>query len=227
MKVYAFSGWKFSGKDSCVNFLNEKYGFQRVSFADPLKSIVASSFSIPVSWLNDPERKEKPILEYPVPAADKFTKMVSEFMVREFRTSDGTRPEVGFIKECDGVLQTYINNWENLYHTPRSLAILIGSSMRAGSSSFWVRKAIENIDNLQKSGTKCVAISDLRYQSEVKQLKEAFGKNLVTVRVNRFDTSPSVDPSENDLNDYKFDFVLENKGTKEELFAKLDSIVYL
>jgi hypothetical protein len=65
-------------------------------------------------------------------------------------------------------------------------------------------------------------ISDLRYRSEVEQLRQAFGKNLITVRINRFDSVNSTDPSERDLDNYKFDVTIDNVGTLEELYYKLD-----
>lgn len=223
--VVAFSGFKQSGKDSSVNYLVDKYNFRRISFADPLKDTVTKSFYIPREWLDDPKHKEKPLTEYPAPAADEFTKMVNQFMVREFRTTGGFPPAAADIRVRNGYLQTFTNEWENLYHTPRSLAILVGSSMRAGDSAFWVKKAIDKIEELKCEGISNFAISDLRYKSEAKQLREVFGNELVTIRINRFDSSPSTDPSELDLVDYNHDFSVENKGTKEELFAKVDEII--
>lgn len=224
-KVLALSGFKGSGKDTVAEYLVKKYGFERISFADPLKNMVAENFHIARESLDNPDTKESPILAYPVPAADKFTEMVSTFMVREFRTASGFPPDVKYIKIEKGILQTFTDKWENLYHTPRSLAILMGSSMRSGSSSFWVQKAIDAIKYDSAPGEYKAAISDLRYKSEVNQLRNAFGENLVTVRINRFDTSPSTDPSELDLVDAKFDIVLVNKGTKEELFEKVDDFM--
>ena len=83
----------------------------------------------------------------------------------------------------------------------------------------------EEIQGLPPGDNCKFVISDLRYGSEVQQLKEAFGENLITVRVNRFDTNPSSDASENDLNDHKFDIVIENRGTLEELNEKVDSLL--
>lgn len=223
--VTAFSGFKQSGKDSSVNYLVDKYNFRRISFADPLKDTVAKSFYIPREWLDDPKHKEKPLTEYPAPAADEFTKMVSHFMTREFRTADGFLPEPADIRTDNGILQTFINNWENLYHTPRSLAILMGSSMRSGDTNFWVKKAVDKIKELKCEGNDNFAISDMRYKSEMKQLKDTFGKELVTIRINRFDTSPSQDPSELDLVNHPHDFTVNNRGTKEELFTKIDEIL--
>lgn len=226
MPVIAFSGFKQSGKDSCSNYLCEKYGFKRVSFADPLKDAVSRDFGVLRGWLDDPAKKESPLLTNPAPAADGFTKMVSGFMVREFRTKGGFIADPAYTRVNDGILQTFTNEWENLYHTPRSLAILVGSSMRAGDSAFWVKKAILDIrSHTEWENHGNFVISDLRYQSEVKQLKDAFGENLVTIRINRFDTSPSTDPSELDLIDHVHDFSISNKGTIQELHGKVDELL--
>lgn len=226
MTIVAFSGFKFSGKDTSANYLAEKYGFKRISFADPLKDMVAMFFNVPRSYLDDSNHKESPLLDKPVPTTDGFTSMISEFMVREFRTAKNFPPDVSNIRSHEGVLQTFTNDWENLYHTPRSLAILVGSSMRAADPAFWVKQAVKVIKVLQEVyGVRNFAISDLRYQSEINQLREVFGIELVTIRINRFDSSPSSDPSERDLDNYLHDFNVRNTGTLEELRGKIDEIV--
>jgi hypothetical protein len=222
MKVIAISGFKSSGKDSAANYLVQNHGFQRVAFADPLKDMVSQLFGIDRSWLDDPTKKELPLKKYPAPATDGFTQMISNFMVREFRTLSGFQVDVKYTRVNNGTLQTFHNQWENLYHTPRSLAILLGSSMRAGASNFWVGQAINNI---RANENRFYVISDLRYKSEMEQLKEAFGDDLVTIRINRFDSSPSNDPSERDLDEVKHDHTLENKGTKEEFFSLFNGLI--
>ena len=64
MNIVALSGWKGSGKDMVANYLVEKWGFQRVSFADPLKDEVARKWKLPRSWMDDLAFKEKPLLPY-------------------------------------------------------------------------------------------------------------------------------------------------------------------
>ena len=224
MIVLALSGYKRSGKDTVADHLISK-DFIRVSFADPLKDMVAEHFGIRREWLDSSLKKEIALFQYPAPSADKFTETISNFMSGEFRTIQGFHADPKYLRSKDGVLQTFTTKWEDLCHTPRSLAILVGSSMRAGSTDFWVKKAIREIEKLHEKGYKKFVISDMRYKSECEQLVEAFGENLKTIRINRFDTSQSNDPSERDLDTYNFDFALENKGTKEELFDKLKSLL--
>jgi hypothetical protein len=221
-KIIALSGFKGSGKDICADFLVKNHGFKRVSFADALKDMVASEFGITRSWLDDPSRKEFPIHWLPVESKDEFTKMIHTFMVREFKTFKNFSPDPGYVRVENGKLESFIHDrWEQLYQTPRSLAILKGSVNRSVKSDYWVRKAIEDINSVDGK----YVISDLRYRSEIDQLKEAFGEVLTTVRIERFDSSPSSDPSELDLNDSKFDHYLNNKKTKEEVFAQLKEIL--
>ena len=68
-------------------------------------------------------------------------------------------------------------------------------------------------------------ISDLRYKSEAELLRKAFKHVLITTRIERFKTSPSDDPSERDLDDYKFDVRLNNKDLPMEKYLSLLDMV--
>jgi hypothetical protein len=220
--IIALSAFKQSGKDTVADYLVQTNGFTRVSFADPLKDKVAAQFSIPRADLDNPDKKESPILRLPVNPQDDYSRMIAKFMVKEFRTENGKIAPAFISKTNKGSFWDYESKLteETLYWTPRALAILIGSTCRSVDSSYWVKQAIEKAKGIQN-----VVISDLRYKSESQQLTMAFGDELTTIRINRFDSSPSQDPSELDLVDYPHNFTMENKGTKEELFAKVEGIL--
>lgn len=221
MKLVAISGWKQNGKDTSADYLIAKYGATRVSFADPLKDLAAAEYGIPREAFDKPELKEQPILSMPVKPQDGFSRMLNEFMVKEYRDAKGRQP-VRFeyaATEYFGVMAD--RSMETVYWTPRALAILKGSGNRAVRSDFWVAQAAK----LAKERGGIVVISDLRFKSEMAQLREAFGEDMVTIRVQRHDTSPSTDPSERDLDDGVFDHWVQNRGTLEELYAKLDAIM--
>lgn len=239
MKIIAISGWKRSGKDTAAEQLIKNHGFSRIGFADPLKDMVAKEYDIPREHCDAPEFKEKPILTLPVLPKDNFTLNLAKMLYKEFRTETGHQvpefhvdpsgafigllPNKGFMVEGAHPVQ--------LYWTPRALCILKGSSNRAVRSDYWVKAAIDGVNAKSAAaisglgGTTSFVISDLRYRSELDQLRQAFGKNLVTVRVNRFDTCASDDPSERDLDSAKFDVVLDNKGTIEEFQSKVEELV--
>ena len=229
MKVYCLSAFKHSGKDMIAQYLVESFNATRVSFADPLKDLASDEYGVNRDFFDDPARKESPILDMPVDPQDGFTKMVSEFMAKEFRTFHGKQP-LGFEylnNTFFGVIQGELEPiLVPLYHTPRSLAILKGSTNRVVRSNYWVQKAIKTIkDDHEVIGQEVFVISDMRYKSEIAQLKEAFGDDAVTIRINRFDTSPSSDPSELDLVGVKHDYEIENKTTKEEAQRQMGVIV--
>jgi len=214
MKVIAVSGYKGSGKDTVANYLVKEHSFKREAFADKLKNMVADTYKIPYASVYEQNLKELPLLEYPVESKDKFTAAIHDILKGEFAELEG-----------------------KLYWTPRALCILEGSIKRAVNSSYWVESVISSIKSTRAyesyANDVCGAngisdkfvISDLRYKSEVEQLRAAFGKELVTVRINRFDSSPSTDASERDLDDYEFNEVIDNKGTLEELFQKINKII--
>lgn len=238
MKVIAISGWKRSGKDASAEYLIKNHNFKRVAFADVLKDMVADEYDIERSHCDDPAHKEQPLEGYPVTPKDDFSMMIARMMFREFRDINGNAPIDFYIDPSGAFLGVMGRDVAQLYWTPRALCILKGSSNRAVDSSFWVGRAVREIKTFQANAPwssmetskvvyngNCV-ISDLRYISEVEQLRAVFGKDLIVVRINRFDECQSQDPSERNLDNYKgFDYIIENRGTIEELYANLDRIV--
>ncbi len=237
MKLIALSGWKKSGKDTAAELLIADYGFKRVAFADPLKNTVSQQFNIPRTEIDDQGLKEQPLLNYPVVPKDAFALNIVKFMYKEFRDAKGRIPldiQVDASGAVVGIMD-YPNysrkeDHAQLYWTRRALCILEGSGKRTVDSNYWVTRAIEQMDNTSVAFLDTpddeakFVISDLRYVSEVEPLRQAFGNKLLTVRVNRFDSTESVDPSERDLDKYKFDLIIENKGTKEEFLEKINEI---
>ena len=230
MKVIAISGWKRSGKDTIAEQLIKEHQFKRIAFADPLKDSVAQEYGIPRSHCDDPEFKEKPILHLPLAPKDAFGLGVAKLIYKECRTEDGKTPFDHWQDPSGAFLGVYSygsafterETVAQLYWTPRALCILKGSVNRAVRSDFWVKAAI---DAIKANPDGLFVISDLRYKSELTQLKQAFGKDILTVRVNRFDECNSQDASERDLDNGIFDVTIENRGTLEELLAKVKVLV--
>lgn len=223
-KVVAISGWAKSGKDTSADYLISN-GYKRVAFADILKEMVAEQYSIPLQYCHNQDLKEKPLEQYPVMPKDAFSLAIAKLLFNEFRTIDGRKAAEPYIDPSGAFLGSMYDKGGGgvvqLYWTPRALCILEGSIKRSVDSSYWVGLAIQKIDKHIQEGNN-VVISDLRYRSETDQLRQAFNKNLTTVRINRFDSTPSTDASENDLNNSKFDVTIENRGTLDNLIFKLD-----
>lgn len=201
MRLLTFSGFRGSGKDRAVNYLGINYLYQRLAFADILKEHVSKMYNIPMNLLLDSKYKETPLLNLPVNTTDSFVKTIHELLKDEF--------------------VTYENR---LFWTPRALLILEGSIKRSVDSNYWINKVIDKIKNTD-SNLQLFAVSDLRYKNEYFKLKKEFGDNMVSIRINRYDNVNTNDPSENDLNDHEFDYVIDNKGTIEEFYKKLDDLM--
>jgi hypothetical protein len=216
-KIIALSGFKGSGKDTVAQYLAHEYLFEQQAFADVLKDMVSAQYNIPRSWCDDPIYKETHLLQYPVDSKDKFTSAIHDLLKNEFREyTQHNYDEVTITK----------------YWTPRALCILEGSIKRSVNSNYWTQQVINNINLCQEVDrftghvlNISFVISDLRYRSEVEQLRKEYGKDLVTVRINRFDSVNTTDPSEVDLIGTKFDVTIDNKGSLEDLYKQLDNLM--
>ena len=61
MKLIGFTGVAGSGKDTAADYLWERYGFLKMSFADPLKRAASQIFGIKLELLYDRDKKEEVI----------------------------------------------------------------------------------------------------------------------------------------------------------------------
>jgi len=190
-RVIAISGWKGSGKDTTADYLVDNYGYHKLSFASALKDMVARTYSLHRSMMDDRKLKEEPLLQFPVIESDPFTAQIHRMLETELRSG---------------------------YWTPRALCILEGSIKRSVNSNFWTAKTIELIKN--NSDRKYV-ISDLRYKSEADTLRMLLpSQELLLMRIQRFDTIETQDPSERDLDDYNFDVTLFNSTSSVEKYLQ-------
>lgn len=215
--IVAISGWKRSGKDTAAEYLINKYGAKRIAFADPLKEMVCDNYGLTRGLIDNPATKEKPILSLPVCVKDGFSKNNNEFLFGEFRGVGGRIPQDFHIEE-GLLLGVEGRDVFQLYWTPRAICIEEGSTKRSVDPDYWVKRALKNVnDGLH-------VISDLRYRNEAYTLK-ASDHDVITIRINRFETSPSMDASERDLDEHSFDYIIENKGSLEEFYKKIDDLV--
>jgi hypothetical protein len=221
-KVLAISGFAKSGKDTSAAYLVDK-GYRRIAFADILKDMVAEQYDLPIKYMHDQDLKEKPLEQYPVTPKDAFSLEMAKMLYKEFRTIEGYVPMEYHVDASGAFIGVLNMKPVQLYWTPRALCILEGSIKRSVNANYWVDKAIDKAYKLIKEGGK-VIITDMRYRSEAAALQQAFGKELKTVRINRFDSSPSTDASERDLDKHNFNVIIENKGTLEELYEKLNQL---
>lgn len=106
------------------------------------------------------------------------------------------------------------------YWTPRALCIHEGTAKRAVHSNYWVRQVAEVISSIPDQD---FVISDLRYKSEADTLRLLLPE-IQLIRITRFDSILTNDPSERDLDNYTFDWRISNRGTPEELYTSITNL---
>jgi hypothetical protein len=140
-KLICLSGWKGSGKDTTAMYLSEKFGYQPLSFAARLKDEVASAYGVPREYLDNPTKKEMPLVTYPVITTDAFSEALHLRLAAELSSG---------------------------YWTPRALCIAVGSLNRSIDPNHWVRTVGKIIlENPHRN----YVISDMRYRSEADTIR--------------------------------------------------------
>ena len=129
------------------------------------------------------------------------------------------------LKQClSNILNVSISKFEDnkfkksevewLGITVRELLQKFGTAIRNEvSDDFWVKACL---NNLEKDDD--YLITDVRFKSEAKGIKDLEG---IIVRVNREGAGAGNHISEIDLDDYSFDYVINNDGDMEDLLLKV------
>jgi len=198
-KIIAVAGLIDSGKGTVSEYLAEHHDYRKLAFADKLKDAVAAIFGWPRHLLEGDTRES-----------------------RLWRETEDTwwSARLGYTV------------------TPRLMLQYMGTE--AGRNVFgqdiWiasVEKAILNTNNINH------VLTDLRFPNEADLVKRLFGINIRVERGERpdwYDTAvnapekmpelyPNVHPSECSLVNYKFDYVIDNNGTLEDLYSKIENIL--
>lgn len=107
--------------------------------------------------------------------------------------------------------------------TVRELLQGIGEGLRQYiSQDIWVIRTITQIDKLLNTTDCNILVTDIRYVNELFALKV---RGFTTVKLIR-DTGITDDhPSEKEIKNEYFDYVIENNGTREELEKKLTDTI--
>lgn len=106
------------------------------------------------------------------------------------------------------------SNIEWLGITVRELLQKFGTAIRNEvCDNFWVKACLKDYEEYENW-----LISDVRFKSEAKGIKDLEG---IIVRVNREGAGAGNHISEIDLDDYSFDYVINNDGSMEDLLLKV------
>ncbi len=129
------------------------------------------------------------------------------------------------LKLClTGILKSSLDRFENiefknskiswLNMTVRELLQKFGTAIRNGvCDDFWVKVCLKDYDESQNW-----IISDVRFKSEIEGVKQF---NNITLRINNSNAGAGNHISEVGLDDYKFDYIINNNGSLEDLLFKV------
>lgn len=187
-----------TGKDTVVKYLVEKYGFNRIALADPVKQ---GSYALdPWIAITDVEWNNLG-LESVLRNLAFYSEEEQVYFVKLQVLVDVLGAEKA--KEIYGVRQFY-----QRYGTEGGRDI--------HGDFCWL-----NIAKTKFTGQD--AISDVRFSNEAQFVHENGGIVLNLVRENKEEVAQHA--SENDLCSEYYDVLIENNGTFEELFAKVDEAI--
>lgn len=201
--IILLSGWRKSGKDTSADYLVQHYAMKKLSFAKALKDHVCDKYKLTEEDVNDQRYKEQRLMSLPIKGGDEFAKSIYKSLWSELAPSYDE------------------DDTNEAYWTPRALCILEGNIARTVNPNHWVDTIAKEINYKDT-----FIISDFRFPNEYDRLEELFGRDeIITVRINRFETINTVHDSEHQLDNFPFDFTINNKSDIVSLYSELDKLV--
>ena len=150
-------------------------------------------------------------------------------LLRDNLKSDGNRVLVTHYADLLKYMCRTFFDWDGKKDDPgRSLLQQVGTNIvGAKQPDFWVDFII-SVLNLFEGSWDIVIIPDCRFVNEVEKMKNHFDTTLIRVVRPDFDNGLSDEqkqhPSETALDNYAFDYIVQNTGTLEELKTALSRI---
>lgn len=201
-------GFKGSGKDTAADYLVARYGYKKISMADPIKKVCHSIFAFEESHLwGSSSLREVPDERYTFSGLDPVDgrplKQVSLDISRYWQ------------RESDG-------EYFPQFITPRLALQSLGTEWgRRLNENIWARACLNHI---RSTGQPKHAIPDVRFRNEMAAIKQSGGLVIRLLRGSRESNHPSELELEGiPLDD--FDVVIDNSSSKEYLFSSLDAVM--
>jgi len=159
--ILGVMGQARSGKDTCADYLVKKYGFVKISLADPIKRICMDIYEMSEEqlWGDD---KEKQDLRFPIPGKGFLTPRVALQFI-------GT--EVG--------RNVYADTWVDIFKR-YATAVMAGTHFYTRTEGLQPNRRFRRFFAKKPQGIVC---PDLRFKNEVKGIHDVGG---LVVRLTRF-----------------------------------------
>ena len=196
-----FGGPISSGKSFCSEYLISKYGYKKISFADPLKSICSEVTKIPIDYFYTVEGKEeKRFIEFTY----NMYNQVCDFFKISFKKSK--------------VQQSFSSIRDMLQYIGTDYVRLINRDAH-------VNKMFETYTNSLSSVHTYFVVDDVRFKNEVEVLNNLNGFGIYIINPSITHKHPH--ESESSLTWQNFDLSIVNDKNLEtyELYETLDKVV--
>ena len=235
MNIIAISGQAQSGKDTSADRLVDKHGFVKESFAGPIKNFGKEIFEFTDLQLWGPSKNRDKIDERYFELSDQWVMAGNNLIKKKREWLKNVATEEQFKQAELSLVKWFL--WLHRTHSslsPRIALQTLGTEWGRDSvdKDIWVNSLFMRARNLIQNGAAGVVISDTRYENELDAVITNGGK---VIRLERPETDRkamsagiSNHPSEKEqttINPDKFDVIISNIGTIEELYKKLDDFI--
>lgn len=196
-----------------VSYWGSRDKYKVKKFADKLKDIVCILIGCTREQLEDRDFKEKELGE----------EWWYYGAYQHGMSSDRLESIHADKKDAEYILRfSHMNSVKLIKLTPRKILQLLGTE--AGRQvihpNIWVNSLMADYLETRDDWV----ITDMRFPNELESVKN---KNGITIRVNRLETDylAGTHLSETALDDYEFDYIINNDGTLEDLIIKVKAIL--
>lgn len=211
--IIGLSGKKHSGKTTLANHIIAAHPtFEIRSYAQVLKEVLSVILGIPADAMDDPEVKSQKA-------------GIKGWRIMRKDGANNPLPKVyaSYGDATDEMMKfkLWADKFEAVVFEPtiRELLQMVGTDLFREKihPNIWVDALMRRY-----SQENDWVIADVRFPNEAAAIKKKGG---ILVRVER-PSIPSSDlhPSETALDDYKFDYIIQNTGTEAELFEKFETL---
>jgi hypothetical protein len=219
-RLIAFSGKKESGKSTSAKRV-EKWGYQPMSFAQPIKQICMDYFDLSQEDVYG-SKKEVVHLQWGT----------TPRKIMQFVGTDLFREKLGDLIGGDLAGNFWINRFKKDYEEVVCQLTLTRTytQVETGVVSIGSPDHPSGDRHLSKAQVELgykkanIVVDDVRFENEAQAIRDLGGKLIKIKRTNQFSTVADDHVSEQELDDSLFDHVIINDGTLEELENKIDDL---
>lgn len=187
--LVCFAGRKQSGKTTLANWLIAEHGFERISFAQPLKEAVSTLYDLPFYLMNDPVFKAS-IFKDPFYWNDEKASQLEEYFNLPKNSLDRTPKE---------------------FFSLRNILQYIGTNVLRNYDYDFHIKELEKIIN--KNYNKKYVIDDCRFANELKILRKKNAICIFIIRPSNFEYSNH--ESETSLDRFDIEYYMNDSSLDE------------